>query len=368
MAGYDFEFYETGKISVTAGQKAFTGSGTAWKLRGCEGALVVVVGAGTVNFVSSLLTDAAGEFRTAWAGPTLGNASYVMWLPSAVAATALANHQRLAEIIASIQTAQPASEILAGLAALQPANNQLIYATGPKTFNLSPLTPFARSLLDDPDAATMLLTLGLTNASIQSRILDSFGNYAPAGGVNIDNINAGDAGLYNASNTGAPSIPGVGWWWIETQRLYNTNAVRQVATAYYSSSVNEPVIAVRTRSATGLWSAWRYLTGESGSNSNGYYTRSPSGLQVCWGTVALTSSSGGPTANGTWVYPAAFASGSLISSGFRSLSAPATGLRERSYWGNTSIVTQATLAMSVNTSFPAGFSETVECWAFGRWY
>ncbi|MFC7067558.1 hypothetical protein [Brucella rhizosphaerae] len=118
MAGYDFEFYETGTMSVTAGQKAFTGTGTAWKIRGCEGALVIVSGAGAVNFVSTLSTDAAGEFRTAWTGPTLANAQYTMWLPSAVAATALSNHQRLAEIIASIQNAQPENANLTALAGL----------------------------------------------------------------------------------------------------------------------------------------------------------------------------------------------------------------------------------------------------------
>jgi hypothetical protein len=136
VAGYDFEFYETGTISVTAGQKAFTGTGTAWKLRGCEGALVVVVGAGTVNFVSSLSTDAAGEFRTEWAGPDLVDASYVMWLPSAVAATALANHQRLAEIIAGIQGAQPESAILSAFAALQGSDGKLPMFTGENTLEL----------------------------------------------------------------------------------------------------------------------------------------------------------------------------------------------------------------------------------------
>ncbi|WP_455296514.1 hypothetical protein [Brucella pituitosa] len=160
MAGYDFEFYETGRISVTAGQKAFTGTGTAWKLRGCEGALVIVAGAGAVNFVSSLTTDAAGEFRTAWTGPTLANAQFTMWLPSAVAATALANHQRLAEIIASIQVAQPASDNLAALSALTSAADKGIMFTGAGTAGTFDLTAFARTLLAGASAAAMRTTLG----------------------------------------------------------------------------------------------------------------------------------------------------------------------------------------------------------------
>ncbi|MFK5639509.1 hypothetical protein ACI50E_16855 [Brucella sp. ZJ1_1] len=180
MAGYDFEFYETGKISVTAGQKAFTGTGTAWKLRGCEGALVIVVGAGAVNFVSSLSTDAAGEFRTAWAGPTLANASYVMWLPSAVAATALANHQKLAEIIASIQMAQPANDKLSALAALAFVADRIIYSTGDKTFATSAISSLARSFLAEA-----------TGGAMWSRM----------GGVTLDSANSGYFKLPDARGT-----------------------------------------------------------------------------------------------------------------------------------------------------------------------
>lgn len=121
---------------MTAGQKAFTGTGTAWKLRGCEGALVIVAGAAAVNFVSTLSTDAEGDFRTAWTGPTLSNAQYTMWLPSAVAATALANHQRLAEIIASIQAAQPESANLTALSGLSGDTETLVRFLANGSFDL----------------------------------------------------------------------------------------------------------------------------------------------------------------------------------------------------------------------------------------
>lgn len=55
---------------------------------------------------------------------------------------------------------QPVDATLTALAALATAANQIIYSTGADTFALASLTPFARTLLDDVDAATALGTLG----------------------------------------------------------------------------------------------------------------------------------------------------------------------------------------------------------------
>jgi phage-related tail fiber protein len=55
---------------------------------------------------------------------------------------------------------QPKDPTLTALAALATAVNQMIYATGPDTFAMAPLTAFARSLLDDSTAAEALATLG----------------------------------------------------------------------------------------------------------------------------------------------------------------------------------------------------------------
>ena len=55
---------------------------------------------------------------------------------------------------------QASDATLTALANLTTAANQLIYATGPDAFAMATLTPFARTLLDDPDAATARATLG----------------------------------------------------------------------------------------------------------------------------------------------------------------------------------------------------------------
>ena len=55
---------------------------------------------------------------------------------------------------------QDADSTLAALANLTTSANQMIYATGADAFATTPLTAFARTLLDDTTAAAALLTLG----------------------------------------------------------------------------------------------------------------------------------------------------------------------------------------------------------------
>ena len=57
--------------------------------------------------------------------------------------------------------AQPYDPELAALASVVSSADMVPYFTGSQTANLTPLTPFARSLLDDADAATMRTTLGV---------------------------------------------------------------------------------------------------------------------------------------------------------------------------------------------------------------
>jgi len=64
--------------------------------------------------------------------------------------------------VADKQTADPT---LTALAAVTTAADKLIYATGSDTFNTTSLTPFARTLLDDADAATARTTLGISGSS-----------------------------------------------------------------------------------------------------------------------------------------------------------------------------------------------------------
>jgi len=72
-----------------------------------------------------------------------------------------ANVYTKAEDDGLLATKQPLDATLTALAALVIAANKLIYSTGVDTFAQADFTAFARTLLDDADAATMKSTLGV---------------------------------------------------------------------------------------------------------------------------------------------------------------------------------------------------------------
>lgn len=112
----------------------------------------------------------------------------------------------------------------------------------------------AKTLLDDASVAVMRATLELFNNQIAQYAMDSFGAYQPSG-YDFNSAGPGDRRL--CGNSGALNTPpasGPAFWFVETQRLYNTNtttALRQVATGYFSSGTSQPIVWIRLCAADG---------------------------------------------------------------------------------------------------------------------
>ena len=66
---------------------------------------------------------------------------------------------------AGLATKQPLNSNLTALSSVTPANNTMSYWSGASSAATTPLTPFARTILDDADAATMRATLGVDSSA-----------------------------------------------------------------------------------------------------------------------------------------------------------------------------------------------------------
>lgn len=97
-------------------------------------------------------------------------------------AAALGNDPNFATTITTaLGNKQPLDATLTALAALATTANKLIYATGQDTFLTTDLTAFARSLLDDGDAATMRATLGIQNLDFTASLAGNGYQKLPSG-------------------------------------------------------------------------------------------------------------------------------------------------------------------------------------------
>lgn len=212
-------------------------------------------------------------------------------------AAALGNDPNFATTMATaLAGKQPLDATLTALAGQTVAANKLIYATGADAFATTDLTAFARSLLDDADAATARATLGANNASNLnagtvgiSLLPTAVRNLAQGATTQDPNAATDPVILTNHGNS-----PGQGLYWHIFTTFYST----------ISSTANRSQIAISYNGAStqqwarhcfsGIWSTWVRcdlggvsVPANTGSlGATGWWQDGDTGLITQWGLTA----------------------------------------------------------------------------------
>lgn len=299
--------YTAGTVSVSANGTVLTGVGTAWKTAGFkEGDWFIANG--WVNVVASVASNTSLTLAQPWRGGALSGAPYRLRYMSD-GSRASAQARQLIDLLGG-------SGNLEALAGLTSANNQMPYFTGAGAAALTPLTPFARTLLEDADGPTAYSTLGpVPNAQVRSDL-------TPDKAFRRGNV------LGAVSQTGG--VP--------------TGA---------------------------LSSGWQ-------QNANGFYKRDADGTQVCLAPDMTVTAHSTSASSVSWTFPASFgafpAAVGIIRGG---AGAEYNGISSASV-GQYYVSNASTNAGSVRTlgffSVPAGqftVGGTVSgclLWAIGRWF
>ncbi|MEZ5752866.1 MAG: tail fiber domain-containing protein [Paracoccaceae bacterium] len=143
--------YSTGTITATNGSATISGSGTAFVSATIEAGDLVML-AGLIVPIAAVTGETGLTLARPWPGASLSGADYhVLRVDAETRALT-----RLEALLGSIEAGS-----LKALSDLTGAADRIPYFTGAATMDLAPVTSFARSLLDDTDAAAARATLGM---------------------------------------------------------------------------------------------------------------------------------------------------------------------------------------------------------------
>lgn len=175
---------EAATLAGTANTNASTALSTANAIDGKAQSALDASSAAvtTANAAADTANSIDGKAQTA-----LEDSAFALTAANAAVVTANGVDAKAQSALDASAAAQPGDATLSALAALVTAANQLIYSTGVDAFAQTALTAFARTILDDADAAAARTTLELKTGAIADVVgavaSGAVIEYTPAGTV-----------------------------------------------------------------------------------------------------------------------------------------------------------------------------------------
>ncbi|MCQ0987557.1 tail fiber domain-containing protein [Jiella marina] len=249
MAGESY--YATGTVSVGSGSTTVTGSGTAWVANGVQAGDYFAANGLTAR-IAAVNSNTSITLARGWPGTALSAGDYeIRFTPGASRVTAALN-----TLIGLL-----GNGILQSLAGLSAAADRLPYFTGAGSLGLTPITNWARALLDDPDSTTARVTIGAHNADnlIAGTVADArLPGRIQASASNISDYNQViENGLYRSASAvnGPAGFLSNAFGLLRVER-WSASVTQTVW--HLSSSTSGNTLAYRRQgdTSTGTWTPW----------------------------------------------------------------------------------------------------------------